>query len=111
MPIKELTDNTKPVPFVYNGELPKNLKHFHYSMKDFNAQQAKQIVDSLYTDELHNILVDIKAKAEQGETVLHIYKPINGKTVDALRDKGFEVTNQPSISIQKDGLYYSIYWA
>ena len=81
------------------------------TMKDFNAQQAKQIVDSLYTDELHNILVDIKSKAEQGETVLHIYKPIKGKTVDALRDKGFKVTNQPSIVMQKDVLYYSIYWA
>ena len=42
-------------------------------MKDFNAQQAKQIVDSLYTDELHNILVDIKTKAEQGETLLKHY--------------------------------------
>ena len=81
------------------------------TMKDFNAQQAKQIVDSLYTDELHNILVDIKAKAEHGETVLHIYKKIKGKTVDALRNKGFKVTNQPSIAIQRDGLYYSIYWA
>lgn len=80
-------------------------------MKNFDAQQAKQIVDSLYTDELHNILVDIKTKAEQGETILHIYKPIKGKTVDALRDKGFKVTDQPSIAIQKDGLYYSIYWA
>jgi hypothetical protein len=80
-------------------------------MKDFNAQQAKQIVDSLYTDELHNILSDIKSKAEQGEIVLHIYKPINGKTVDALRDKGFDVIRQQSIATQKDGLYYSIYWA
>ena len=71
------------------------------TMKDFNAQQAKQIVDSLYTDELHNILVDIKTKAEQCETVLYIYKPIKGKTVDALRDKGFEVTNHQSIAIQR----------
>ena len=60
-------------------------------MKDFNAQKAKQIVDSLYTDELHNILVDIKIKAEQDKTVLHIYKPIKSNTVDALRYKGFEV--------------------
>jgi len=80
-------------------------------MKDFNAQQAKQIVDSLYVDELHNILVDIKAKAEQGKFVLNIYKPIAGKTVDALRDRGFEVIDHSSISIQKAGLYYSIYWA
>ena len=79
-------------------------------MKDFNAQQAKQIVDSLYIDELHNILVDIKAKAEQGETVLHIYEPLKSNTVSDLKNRGFEVINQPSISIQKDNLYYSIYW-
>lgn len=76
-------------------------------MEDFNAQQAKQIVDSLYEDELHNILVDIKAKAEQGKTVLHIYKPLKGQTVVALRDKGFKITNHSLI----EDLYYSIYWA
>jgi hypothetical protein len=80
-------------------------------MKDFNAQQAREIADSLYSEELHNILVDIKAKAEQGETVLHIYKPIKEKTVDALRDKGFNVKSYPSIAVQHDDLYYSIYWA
>ena len=78
-------------------------------MKDFNAQQAKQIVDSLYNDELHNILVNIKTKAEQGETVLHIYKPIKAKNVDALRDKGFKVINAP-ITTQRYDLCYSIYW-
>ena len=80
-------------------------------MEDFNAEQAKQIVDSLYTDELHNILVDIKNKAEQGETVLHIYKSIKPKTKQVLTEKGFNVVDQPSIAIQKDGLYYSVYWA
>jgi hypothetical protein len=79
-------------------------------MKDFNAQQAKQIVDSLYSDELHNILVDIKTKAEQGETVLHICKPIKEKTINTLRDKGFKVIDSMSIAIQRDELYYFIYW-
>jgi cupin superfamily acireductone dioxygenase involved in methionine salvage len=80
-------------------------------MENFNAEQAKQIVNSLHTDELHNILVDIKSKAEQGETVLHIYKSIKAKTKQVLTEKGFKVIDQPSIAIQKDGLYYSIYWA
>ena len=44
-------------------------------MKDFNAQQANQIVDSLYTDELHNILVDIKSKAEQGKNCFTYLQP------------------------------------
>jgi phenylalanyl-tRNA synthetase alpha subunit len=80
-------------------------------MENFNAEQAKQIVNSLYTDELNNILVDIKSKAEQGETVLHIYKSIKTKTRQLLIEKGFKVVNHNSIVIQKDGLYYSIYWA
>lgn len=79
-------------------------------MENFNAEQAKQIVDSLHTDELHSILVDIKNKAEQGETVLHIYKSIKAKTKQVLIEKGFRVVDQPSIAIQKEGLYYSIYW-
>lgn len=80
-------------------------------MEEFNAQQAKHIVDSLCNDELHNILVDIKAKAQQGETVLHINKPIKRKTVDTLRNKGFKVTEHSSFAIQREDLYYSIYWA
>ena len=79
-------------------------------MENFNAEQAKQIVDSLHKEELHNILVDIKNKAQEGETVLHIYKKIKGKTKQVLTEKGFKVVDQPSISIQKDGLYYSVYW-
>lgn len=80
-------------------------------MENFNAEKARQIVDSLDTDELHNILVDIKSKAEQGETVLHIYKSIKPKTKQLLTEKGFRVVDHPSLAIQKDGLYYSVYWA
>ena len=80
-------------------------------MEDFNAEKAKQIVDSLYIDELHNILIRIKNKAEQGETVLHIYKSIKSTTKQVLLEKGFRVISQPSIAIQKDSLYYSIYWS
>lgn len=80
-------------------------------MKNFNAEQARQIVDSTHIDELHNILVEIKNKAEQGETVLHIYKDIKSKTKQILIEKGFRVVEQPSIAIQRDELYYSIYWA
>jgi len=80
-------------------------------MENFNAEQAKQIVDSTHIDELHNILVEIKNKAEQGETVLHIYKEIKAKTRQILTEKGFRVVEQPSIAIQRDELYYSIYWA
>jgi len=80
-------------------------------MKNFNAQQAKQIVDSLHTDELHNILVDIKSKAEKGEISLHIHTNISDTTKQLLIEKGFTVVNESSIAIQKHGVYVSIYWA
>lgn len=79
-------------------------------MKDFNAQEAKKIVESLYSDELHNTLTDIKFKVEKGETVLHVYKPLQRKTIDVLREKGFNVATSPSIAIQRDNLYYTITW-
>lgn len=79
-------------------------------MNDFDAKQARKIVDELFTNELHNILIDIKTNAEKGETVLHIYKPLKGKTVDDLANRGFKIIVAPSIATQKDNLYYSINW-
>ena len=79
-------------------------------MNNFDAQQAKRIVKSKQTGELEKILVDIKKNAENGDSVLHIYSPISEDTINALKQKGFRVLNHSFISIQKDDLYYSIYW-
>jgi len=79
-------------------------------MNDFDAKQARDIVDSLENNELNAVLIDIKSEAEKGQTVLHIYKPLKSKTVTALRDKAFKITELPSGAIQRDGLYYSIRW-
>lgn len=79
-------------------------------MKDFNAQQARQIVDSVSTDELHNILVSIKFESINGKNVLLICKPIKEKTINALKDKGFKVKDESYNNIHRGDLYYSIYW-
>jgi hypothetical protein len=79
-------------------------------MKDFDSKKAKEIVDSLYNDELHTILEKIKSNAEKGESTLYIYEPLGNKTVDALKEKGFRVFSQTSIAVQRDELYYIIYW-
>jgi hypothetical protein len=80
-------------------------------MENFNAEQAKHIVDSLHTDELHNILTDIKKEAEKGKSVCDFYRYIEKGTRQVLTEKGFKVIEHPSIAIQKDGLYHSVYWA
>lgn len=80
------------------------------NMEGFNAEQARQLVDSYYSDELHNILVDIKLAAEVGKTFLHIYESKYSKTIQSLEDKGFRVVKHPGIAIQKDSLYYTINW-
>jgi hypothetical protein len=79
-------------------------------MEDFNAESARNIIKSIKNDELHNVLSDIKYRAEQAETVLHVYKNLHQLTLDKLHEKGFKVVSQPSIAIQRDSLYYSIYW-
>lgn len=78
-------------------------------MTDFNAEKAKEIAHNLTTGQLHNVLIDIRTAAENGETVLHIYKSLTAKTLDELRLRGFRVQVHPSIDIQND-LFYSIYW-
>lgn len=79
-------------------------------MKDFDAKQARAIVDAMGEDGLEAILKDIKKAAENDESVLHIYKPVKTLTITALVKKGFKVTRHPSIGVQKDDLYFSIYW-
>ena len=80
------------------------------SMEDFNAEQARQLVDSYYSDELHNVLVEIKLAAEVGKSFLHIYEHQQPKTIQSLRDRGFRVIDHPGIAIQRDSLYYTINW-
>lgn len=92
------------------GEGPRFIDRENNIDEAFNAYEARKTVDSLYSDELHNILMDIKSKAQQSQNVLHIYKPLKDKTVDALKDKGFDVITYPSIVIQREQLYHSIRW-
>jgi hypothetical protein len=87
--------------------MPSNLK----AMEIFNAEHSRQILDNLSKDELYSICIDIRFKAEQGENVLHICKSIKSKTKKELIERGFRVIEHSSISIQKEGLYYSVYWA
>lgn len=79
-------------------------------MENFDANEAVKLVNEVGKDELQAILVDIKMNAEKGETVLHIYRHLRKQTTDELTKRGFDIVHQPSIAIQKDGLYYSIYW-
>lgn len=79
-------------------------------IKDFNADKAREILETIQTDELEKILLDIKSKAEEGESVLHIYTSLKSKTKEELVNRGFKVIDQPSIAMQRDGLYYSICW-
>ena len=80
-------------------------------MKEFNAQQARDLVGSLHTDELHSILVSIREAAEKGITICYVHKYLEKTTRKELEEKGFELIIYSSMTIQKEGLYYSISWA
>ena len=45
-------------------------------INDFNAAEAKKLVDLHNKSELHGILTDIKCLSEKGETCLHLYHDI-----------------------------------
>lgn len=79
-------------------------------MEEFNAESARKLVATVSTDELDNILKGIKREAEIGKSEFHIYNNLRESTVKELRRLGFKVVDQPGIAIQRDGLYYSIYW-
>lgn len=79
-------------------------------MEDFNADKAKSIVESSEKDELHNILIDIRAEAEMGKTYYYVKKPLNRNTIEQLKERGFQVGTLPPLAVQKEGLYYKIHW-
>jgi hypothetical protein len=79
-------------------------------MTEFNAQQAREIVESLNNKEVESVLLNIKKAAEQGETVLHVYNQLKSETISTLKERGFIVVVYLMSTIQKDGLYYSINW-
>lgn len=78
--------------------------------KDFNADSARQLVGNIQSDELHNLLADIKLKATAGKNELHINNSLRTETKAELIKRGFEIYNHSSIAIQKEGLYYTIKW-
>jgi hypothetical protein len=77
-------------------------------IEDFNAESAREILSKLQYQELHSILLDIKYKAEQGESKLHVYNLLKPNTIESLKDKGFEIHS--NILNSRDELYYTIRW-
>lgn len=79
-------------------------------INDFNAAEAKKLVDLHNKSELHGILTDIKCLSEKGKSSLHLRHNIKKETIEELIGKGFQVTEHSSLAIQKDNLYFSIKW-
>ena len=79
-------------------------------INDFNAAEAKKLVDLHNKSELHIILTDIKCLSEKGKSSLHIRHDVTKETIEELIGKGFQVTEHSSLAIQKDNLYFSIKW-
>lgn len=79
-------------------------------LKNFNAEQARQITDSYNDDILYEILRKIKEKAQHNESELHLYEPVIFKVIEKLESRGFEVKQHSGIAVQRDGLYCTISW-
>jgi len=97
-------------------QVPDKLRPSNFDiMDDFNAQQAKNIVNSMVNNELHKILVDIKNTAQKGETALFICHKLSKKTINELKDRGFAVINnsppdKPKFHRHPMSQHYTIFW-
>lgn len=80
------------------------------TINDFNAAEAKKLVDLHNKSELHSILTDIKCLSEKGKSSLHIRHDVTKETIEELIGKGFQVTEHSSLAVQMDNLYFSIKW-
>lgn len=78
-------------------------------MEGFTADDAREIVNTMNNREFSIILVKIREQAESGKSVLHIYHELDSRTVSGLKERGFEVISKGGY-IQRDDLFYSIYW-
>lgn len=79
-------------------------------MDDFNAESARKISAGIKNKQLLRVLSEIKTEAHKGLDLLHIKYQLNDITIELLKQKGFDVINEPSLATQRDGLYHRITW-
>ena len=79
----------------------------------FFAKTAKEAIyaaEAYIPEEVEKILKDISKEAVNGNRVLHYYRPIDDKTVNNLRMRGFVITDKTPKSVQNAKHYYIIEW-
>ena len=79
-------------------------------MNEFNAKQAKRLVDNYFATEIGKILEEIKEEASKGNSKLYVEKSLSKETLNSIKELGFRIVNHPSIAIQKENLHYTICW-
>jgi hypothetical protein len=80
-------------------------------LRNFDANKAREIASAKKEAQLQGVLKKILEQAQDEKEVLHVYHTLSHDTVKSLEKRGFNVVAGNSLTIQKDGLYYSIYWA
>jgi len=78
--------------------------------ENFDAKTAKELAVSAVKGEVNDVLSEIRNQALKGKYVLYLSKPLRRLTVESLRAKGFKVSEESSLAIQKDNLYHTINW-
>lgn len=68
-------------------------------MKDFNANDAREIIKKRHSEELNNIIKDIKSYSERGVTQLHVYCCLEKNTRQKLVNRGFELIDHGSLGV------------
>lgn len=76
----------------------------------FTAKDAFDLSNSNSKGEIRFIEDLIRECASVGFYHLDLYLPLDGRQIDELKKRGFEVLDHGSLTIQKDNLYHTIKW-
>lgn len=80
-------------------------------MERITAAKAREITEGHgWEEELSKCMSEIENAARGGKKKIGVYRMLKSKTVKELESLGYTVTDEPSISKQKDGLYHMVYW-
>lgn len=79
-------------------------------MEDFDAKQARAIVEDLRQNELLHVLKAIKIYAERECTQIPVYKTLKQETINQLTEKGFTVKKTEDWHKLSQDHQYNITW-
>jgi hypothetical protein len=74
------------------------------------AEEARQIKNNRYNDDIALVMAQIKEDAKAGKNESHIYKELDPLVLQKLKELGYDVTPRDSSSKDMAVIYNKIHW-